>query len=74
MINEENFISGSNDGALALWHISKKKPLFVVNKSHFIENNTNSNWISSVAAFHNTDLLASGSILTKLKMKICFLK
>lgn len=54
MLNEEHFVSGSNDGHLAVWHINKKKPLLTVKNAH-------NGWICSLAALKNTDLIASGS-------------
>jgi ribosomal RNA-processing protein 9 len=54
-------LSGSNDGSLALWHVSKKKPLNVKQKAHCDEASKQPTWIASVAALHNTDLIASGS-------------
>lgn len=64
LVNEENFISGSNDGSLGIWNINKKKPLGTVKNAHKTEGSTNSEasgWITAVSAYHNTDLLASGS-------------
>lgn len=60
LINEENFISCSDDGSICLWGNMKKKPLCVVNKAHGIENDQ-VRWVTCVAAFLNTDLVASGS-------------
>jgi ribosomal RNA-processing protein 9 len=34
MINDQFFVTGSNDGALSLWDIGKKKPIFVVRGAH----------------------------------------
>jgi ribosomal RNA-processing protein 9 len=54
-------LSGSNDGSLALWHMSKKKPLNIKQMAHYDEASKQATWITSVAALHNTDLIASGS-------------
>ncbi|XP_033105638.1 U3 small nucleolar RNA-interacting protein 2-like isoform X2 [Anneissia japonica] len=63
LINEEHMISGGEDGSVAVWSIMKKKPIAVVENAH--ENSDGArhqqNWISAVAALHNTDLLATGS-------------
>jgi ribosomal RNA-processing protein 9 len=40
--------------------VSKKKPLYTAYKAHHNDSKS-STWISSVAALHNTDLIASGS-------------
>jgi ribosomal RNA-processing protein 9 len=61
LVNDDHFLSGTNDGALSLWHISKKKPLFTAYKAHQDEK-MNTTWITAVAALHNTDLIASGMI------------
>ncbi len=61
LINDDNFLSGSNDGSLALWHVSKKKPLHVKQRAHGTDTNQQPAWITAVAALHNTDLVASGS-------------
>jgi ribosomal RNA-processing protein 9 len=64
LVNEETFFSGSNDGTLGIWSIAKKKPIFSIKNAHknHITNGYNScGWITSVAAYHNSDLLASGS-------------
>ena len=91
-LNEENFISGANDGSLAIWNMSKKKPIASYPRAHrstagiddqdgeeeeeegesieatkrkilnsLQSTNNACNWVCSVAALTNTDLLASGS-------------
>jgi len=54
--------------SLSLWGAMKKKPLFTLKNAHGSrdenENGSQSleeNWITAVAALHNTDLLASGT-------------
>ncbi|KAL7625453.1 pre-rRNA processing protein [Parahypoxylon ruwenzoriense] len=37
MIDDELFVTGSDNGALALWSIQKKKPLFVLPQAHGLE-------------------------------------
>ncbi|GAB6029635.1 hypothetical protein CHUAL_005372 [Chamberlinius hualienensis] len=62
LINEENFISCGDDGTIALWGTMKKKPLSFVRNAHGIEETSGlANWIISVAALQNSDLVASGS-------------
>ena len=70
MINEEYFFTGSNDGSLGVWSINKKKPMLTVKNAHksvekispdIFNSNSVTNWISSVRAYYNSDLLASGS-------------
>lgn len=62
LINEETFVSGSNDGSLGIWNINKKKPVSTVKEAHKNEEShpEATGWINAVASYHNTDLLASG--------------
>jgi ribosomal RNA-processing protein 9 len=66
LLNEEFFFSGSNDGTVALWNINKKKPVTFVKNAHGSGHNSiteqyqPTGWITAVAAFQNSDLLASG--------------
>lgn len=38
MIDEELFVTGSDNGSIALWSIQKKKPLFILPQAHGLEN------------------------------------
>jgi len=64
LINDDHFVSGSDDGSLAIWSALKKKPVFVLNKAH-------QEWITSVATHRFTDLLASGSWDGQVKIWRC---
>ncbi|XP_060580979.1 U3 small nucleolar RNA-interacting protein 2-like isoform X1 [Ruditapes philippinarum] len=66
LINEANFISGADDNSLSLWGAMKKKPLFTLKNAHGCQATDESkvegqeeNWITSVAALHNSDVVAS---------------
>ncbi|XP_078270485.1 U3 small nucleolar RNA-interacting protein 2 isoform X1 [Rhinoraja longicauda] len=64
LINEENMVSGADDGSLALWTVNKKKPLVTVKAAHGIQGDPGieqPNWITSVATLLNSDLIASGA-------------
>lgn len=61
LINEEHFFSGSNDSSLAVWIISKKKPIITVKNAHKPNEPDQTGWISAIASYRNSDLLASGS-------------
>ncbi|KAI0852261.1 WD40 repeat-like protein [Daldinia vernicosa] len=37
MIDDELFVTGSDNGSLALWSIQKKKPLFILTQAHGLE-------------------------------------
>ena len=75
LLNEEHFFTGSNDSSLGVWSINKKKPILIKKNAHNSTESGNqeqTSWIISVAALHNTDLLASGNI--KLSKRFHFLK
>ncbi|XP_006823495.1 U3 small nucleolar RNA-interacting protein 2-like [Saccoglossus kowalevskii] len=62
LVNEGHFISGADDGSIALWSVMKKKPSCILHNAH--SNSTNErivdeNWITSVGALQSTDLVAS---------------
>ncbi|XP_054719975.1 LOW QUALITY PROTEIN: U3 small nucleolar RNA-interacting protein 2-like [Uloborus diversus] len=60
--SHQRFVSGSDDGCLLLWGIHKKKPLSKVTEAHGLDSETEEpNWIVSLCALKNTDLVASGS-------------
>ena len=37
LINEEYFLSGSNDGSLGIWCLAKKKPILTIKNAHKAE-------------------------------------
>ena len=37
LVDEETFVTGSDNGALSLWHLHKKKPIFVVRAAHGLD-------------------------------------
>ncbi|XP_064399490.1 U3 small nucleolar RNA-interacting protein 2-like isoform X2 [Halichondria panicea] len=57
-VNDEYFISGSQDG-VALWNVMKKKPM--ATRPHTAHKGHTEHWVTAVAAYTNTDLVASGS-------------
>uniref|UniRef100_A0A6B2L488 Uncharacterized protein n=1 Tax=Arcella intermedia TaxID=1963864 RepID=A0A6B2L488_9EUKA len=60
MVTEEIWITGSQDGSLALWNIQKKKPLHVIKHAHGFDSLT-PHWISAIAALPFSDIIATGS-------------
>ncbi|EGC38729.1 hypothetical protein DICPUDRAFT_93771 [Dictyostelium purpureum] len=58
LVSEEKFITGSQEGSIALWNVNKKNATFIKNNAH---PNTDLPWITSVAAIPNSDIVASGS-------------
>ncbi|XP_023219169.1 U3 small nucleolar RNA-interacting protein 2-like [Centruroides sculpturatus] len=69
LINDQHFLSGSDNGSIAVWGIQKKKPLNVISKAHGVnEINGEPNWITSLTALQNTDIAASGSQDGKLRL------
>ncbi|XP_043564409.1 U3 small nucleolar RNA-interacting protein 2 isoform X1 [Chiloscyllium plagiosum] len=74
LMNEEYMISGGDDGSLALWTVTKKRPLMTVRKAHGIHGDPVTQqpyWITSVAALLNSDLIASGSHNSKIRLWKC---
>ncbi|XP_029006001.1 U3 small nucleolar RNA-interacting protein 2 isoform X2 [Betta splendens] len=74
LINEEHMITGADDGSVCLWSVNKKKPLTTVKKAHGCYSDTEleqPHWISSVAAVHNSDLVASGSHNSNIQLWKC---
>ncbi|XP_068702337.1 U3 small nucleolar RNA-interacting protein 2-like isoform X1 [Montipora foliosa] len=80
LINEEHMVSGADNGSLALWSVSKKKPLCTVPNAHRKPSNSlhgdesipDESWITSIASMSNTDLLASaGSCDSCIKFWEC---
>lgn len=62
MLNEENFISGGDDGQICVWSVLRKKPICIINNSHGVnEANKQPNWVTSVTCLMNSDLFVSGS-------------
>lgn len=56
MLTENNFVTGSQDGTLSLWDVSRKKPTASVRDAH-----GPGTWICSVGALPYADVVASGS-------------
>ncbi|XP_007551135.1 U3 small nucleolar RNA-interacting protein 2 isoform X1 [Poecilia formosa] len=64
LINEEHMITGADDGSVSLWGVNKKKPLGTVKQAHGCHGDAGleqPHWVSSVAALHNSDTVASGA-------------
>ncbi|XP_068631937.1 U3 small nucleolar RNA-interacting protein 2 [Battus philenor] len=60
LLDEEHFVSGSDNGSLCVWSVLKKKPLCMVTEAHGSENSV-PRWITSLATLLNSDVFASGS-------------
>ncbi|NWT07142.1 U3IP2 protein, partial [Mionectes macconnelli] len=74
LINEEHMVSGADDGSLALWGLTKKKPLALARQAHGVQDSQGLEqpyWISAVAALRNSDLLATGSHSASVKLWKC---
>lgn len=62
LINEEHFITSGDDGQICVWSTMRKKPMAFVNEAHGVNPmNSEPNWITALASYLNTDLVASGS-------------
>ncbi|NXT24343.1 U3IP2 protein, partial [Syrrhaptes paradoxus] len=74
LINEEHMVSGADDGSVALWGLTKKKPLALARQAHGMQDADGLQrpyWISAVAALRNSDLLATGSHSNSVKLWKC---
>ncbi|XP_030633350.1 U3 small nucleolar RNA-interacting protein 2 [Chanos chanos] len=64
LINEEHMVTGGDDGCVSIWSVGKKKPLATAKAAHGCHGDPGLEqpcWVSSVAALHNSDTMASGS-------------
>lgn len=59
LIDEETFITGSDNGALNLWNVHKKKPIFTVHTAHGLDPPSSAEDLSASAspATHDADIL-----------------
>ncbi|XP_066472207.1 U3 small nucleolar RNA-interacting protein 2 isoform X2 [Tiliqua scincoides] len=74
LINEEHMVSGADDGSVALWGLSKKKPLATVKQAHGLcgtQGLEQPYWISAVAALLNSDVVATGSHSASVRLWKC---
>eukprot|EP00116_Pleurobrachia_bachei_P004828 sb/3465090/ len=55
MLNEEHFVTGSQDNVVAVWHLKKKKPVASHRNAH-----GPGSWVCSIVAFRNTECFVSG--------------
>lgn len=67
LLDEEHFVSGSDNGSLCVWSVLKKKPLCSVTEAHGSENNV-PRWITSLATLLNSDVFASGSYDSSIRL------
>ncbi|KAI8435678.1 hypothetical protein MSG28_003938 [Choristoneura fumiferana] len=67
LLDEEHFVSGSDNGSLCVWSVLKKKPLCTVTEAHGSENNV-PRWITSIATLLNSDVFASGSYDSNIRL------
>ncbi|KAJ3615500.1 hypothetical protein Zmor_016368 [Zophobas morio] len=72
MINENTFVTCGEDGKIFLWTTSRRRPFFTQTSAHGMRhsksenthnhnNKANAPWVTSVASYRYSDLLASGS-------------
>lgn len=60
--SHQSFVTGGDDGSLLFWGVKKKKPMSKVLLAHGEDSESeHPNWIVSLCALQNTDLIASGS-------------
>ncbi|RHZ84819.1 hypothetical protein Glove_74g184 [Diversispora epigaea] len=76
MIDEDNYLSGGDSGAICLWNLNKKKPVFVNQLSHGLQEFESESegsiksphWITALATLRYSDLFASGSWDGKIRL------
>jgi len=62
LLNEEHWVTAGEDGHLAVWGATRKKPLTLVEKCHGVDPvNGEPHWVSALATLYNSDLVATGS-------------
>lgn len=64
LLTEDYFVSGSDQGALSIWSVGKKKPFRTLHDCHeniYAESTGDANGILSMAAVPFTDVFATGS-------------
>ncbi len=63
LIDEDHFLSGGDNGAISLWNVNRKKPVFTKPKAHGrdVSDPDICTWITALAAVPFSDLFASGS-------------
>lgn len=66
MLTESAFVSGSENGTLALWDSQRKKPQHTIRNAH----GANA-WITAVGALRFGDVAASGSSDGRIKVWAC---
>lgn len=54
-LNKHHFITGSEDGELCIWNVSKKKPRLVLGNAH------NKGWLSCIRGFYNSNVVVTGA-------------
>jgi len=62
LLNDEYFVSGGDDGALNFWSAKRKKPIVVLRNAH------EGNWITALGVCINSDVFASGSTNSQVKL------
>lgn len=60
-MNEDWYVTGGEDGNLALWFAMKKKPATVISAAHGHGPSGMPRWISALGCLPQSDLVVSGS-------------
>ncbi|KTG42908.1 hypothetical protein cypCar_00007498 [Cyprinus carpio] len=73
-IAEESQLVFHGHDSISVWTVNKKKPVSTVKQAHGSHGNTGLEqpyWVSSVAALHNSDIVASGSHNSAVQLWKC---
>lgn len=67
LVDDEHFVTGNDDGSVALWGTHKKKPIYTIREAHKNANGIPC-WVTAIDALKNTDLFVSGSSSGSIKV------
>ncbi|OQV19572.1 U3 small nucleolar RNA-interacting protein 2 [Hypsibius exemplaris] len=70
LIDDDHFVTGGDDGSVALWGAHKKKPIYTVRQAHRAPITGEACWVTAIDALKNSDIFASGSHSGEIKVWI----
>ncbi|XP_022185596.2 U3 small nucleolar RNA-interacting protein 2 [Nilaparvata lugens] len=60
-LDDDHFVTGGEDGLVAVWGVLKKKPSHIISNSHEKDSSGEANWVTCVATLGTSDVFATGS-------------
>lgn len=61
MVDDGHFVSGGDSGAVCLWDVGRKKPVYTQAFAHGVEANGVPRWVTAIGALAYGDVFATGS-------------